>query len=123
MYGFEMIDIHLWEELFSQKLRKENEPISQGHKNLAAAIQKVTEDLFLTLARHTKEITYSENLCLSGGCALNCAAMGKIKDSGLFSTVFVPFAPGNDGCAIGAAIALYGLLDKSVTFEPVSPYL
>lgn len=123
MYGLEMIDIPLWEKLFGLKSRKGNEPISEGHKNLAAAIQKVTEDLFLSLAQHTKEITHSENLCISGGCALNCAAMGKIRDSDLFSNVFVPFAPGDDGCAIGAALAFYGLLDKHTTIEPVSPYL
>lgn len=123
MYGLEMINIPLWEKLFGLKSRKGNEPISQGHKNLAVAIQKVTEDLFLLLARHAKKITHSENLCLSGGCALNCAAMGKIRNSGLFSNVYVPFAPGDDGCAIGAALAFYGLLYKHTTIEPVSPYL
>lgn len=51
-----MINIPLWEKLFGLKSRKGNEPISQGHKNLAAAIQKVTEDLFLLLARHAKKL-------------------------------------------------------------------
>ena len=74
MYGLEMINIPLWEKLFGLKSRKDNEPISQGHKNLAAAIQKVTEDLFLLLARHAKKITHSENLCLSGGCARTAAS-------------------------------------------------
>lgn len=123
MYGLEMIDTSLWEDLFGLKSRKVNEPISQEHKNIAAAIQKVTEDLFLALAQHAKDITHSENLCFSGGCALNCAAMGKIRDRGLFSHVFIPFAPGDDGCAIGAALAFYGLFDGSATFKPVSPYL
>lgn len=123
MYGLEMIDIPLWESLFGIKSRNPKEHISQGHKNLAAAIQMVTEDILLKLVRHTKEITNSENLCISGGCALNCAAMGKIKGSGLFSNVFVPFAPGDDGCAIGAALAFYGDADSHARIEPVSPYL
>lgn len=104
------------------KKRGTNDKIDQSHMNLAMAIQKVTEEILLNLAKHAKKITNSNHLCISGGCALNCSAMGKIKASKIFDTVSVPFAPGDDGGAIGAALYLYSLLDCNI--QPiVSPYL
>lgn len=122
MYRLKMIDEHIWENLFGLAKRQPNEEISQSHKNLAAAIQHITEKIFLLLARHVKEITHSNRLCISGGCALNCAAMGKIQEQRLFEDVFVPFAPGDDGGAIGAALYLAALMDEPCV-QKVSPYL
>lgn len=122
MYGLKMIDNHRWEKLFGISRRKQTEDICQAHMNMAAAIQSVTEEILLKLAKYTKEITGSKRLCISGGCALNCAAMGKIKESGLFDAVFVPFAPGDDGGAIGAILYLYTLIGNNKV-EKTSPYL
>ncbi len=122
MYGLKMIDDKKWENLFGITKRKQTEKINYSHMNMAAAIQYVTEEIMLKLAKHTKEITGCKRLCLAGGCALNCAAMGKIKESGLFDEVFVPFAPGDDGCAIGAALYLYALIGNN-KIDKVSPYL
>lgn len=122
MYGLKMINEKKWERLFGIKKRGTNDKIDQSHMNLAMAIQKVTEEILLNLAKHAKKITNSNHLCISGGCALNCSAMGKIKASKIFDTVSVPFAPGDDGGAIGAALYLYSLLDCNI--QPiVSPYL
>ena len=52
----------------------------------------------------------NENLVLSGGCALNSLANGKLSESKIFKNVFVPFCPGDNGGSIG--VALY-LLKKS----------
>ena len=49
--------------------------------NIAASIQKVTEDIILKLVKHLKKITKEDNLCLAGGVALNCVANGKILES------------------------------------------
>lgn len=122
MVGLRMVDERVWTKLFGISKRRPNAPIAAVHKNLAAAIQNVTEEILLKLATHIKSLTNSNNLCVSGGCALNCAAMGRIKASGLFANVFVPFAPGDDGGAIGAALAFYALVPSKRNILNVSPY-
>lgn len=122
MVGLRMVDDRVWAKLFGIAKREANTPIKAEHKNLAAAIQYVTEEIFLKLTTHIKSLTQCDNLCISGGCALNCAAIGKIKASGLFSKVFVPFAPGDDGGAIGAALAFYAILSGKRCMSSVSPY-
>lgn len=122
MVGFRMVDDRVWTKLFGIAKREANSPIKAEHKNLAAAIQNVTEEIFLKLATHVRSLTRCNNLCVSGGGALNCAAMGKIKASGLFSNVFVPFAPGDDGGAIGAALSFYTLALGKRCMSNVSPY-
>lgn len=121
MYGVKMINVHKWEKLFKMQQRKELE-LTQAHMNLAAAIQHVTEKIIFRLARHAKDITNSENFCISGGCALNCAAMGTVKDSGLFKRTFIPFAPGDDGGSIGASLLFNSLLGNS-SAKSITPYL
>ena len=122
MVGLKMVDAHVWAKLFDITKREANTPIKEEHKNLAAAIQNVTEEIFLKLVSHIKSVTQCDNLCIAGGCALNCAAIGQIKASGLFSDVFVPFAPGDDGGAIGAALAFYALASGNRCVSDVSPY-
>lgn len=122
MVGLRMVDDRMWAKLFGIAKREANTPIKVEHKNLAAAIQYVTEEIFLKLTTHIKSLTQCDNLCISGGCALNCAAMGKIKASGLFSNVFIPFAAGDDGGAIGAALAFYAIVSGKRCKSSVSPY-
>lgn len=122
MVGLRMVDDHVWTKLFGIAKRETGTPIMAAHKNLAAAIQNVTEEIFLNLATHIKSLIQCDNLCISGGCALNCAAMGRIKASGLFSNVFVPFAPGDDGGAIGAALAFHALASGERNMLSISPY-
>lgn len=122
MVGLRMVDDHMWTKLFGIAKRETNAPIRTEHKNLAIAIQNVIEEIFLKLATHIKSLTQCNNLCISGGCALNCSAMGKIKGSGLFSNVFVPFAPGDDGGAIGAALAFHALMSGKRYMSDISPY-
>jgi carbamoyltransferase len=54
-----------------------------------------------------KDLTGSDNICLSGGVALNCVANGKILHHQLFKNIYVPSSPGDSGCAIGAALYTY----------------
>ena len=122
MVGLRMVVDHVWANLFGIAKRETDAPIKTEHMNLAAAIQYVTEEIFLKLAAHIKALTKCNNICISGGCALNCAAMGKIKASGLFSGVFIPFAPGDDGGTIGAALAFYALASGKRCMPNVSPY-
>lgn len=122
MVGQRMVDDHMWTKLFGIAKRETNAPIRTEHKNLAIAIQNVIEEIFLKLGTHIKSLTQCNNLCISGGCALNCSAMGKIKGSGLFSNVFVPFAPGDDGGAIGAALVFHALMSGKRYMSDISPY-
>lgn len=122
MYSLKMVDDNVWASLFGIECRDKGTQITTHHNNLACAIQCVVEEICLRLAKHAKEITGLENLCISGGCALNCAAIGVIKQSRIFANVFVPFAPGDDGAAIGAALAVSSLY-RPVPKVNVNPYL
>ena len=85
--------------------RRPDGPAEQVHADLAAAVQERTEQVMLHLARRARELTGSRRLCLGGGVAANCVAVGKIVEAGIFDEVHVPPAPGDSGTAIGAALA------------------
>lgn len=86
------------------KPRRPHEPVEQVHRDLAAALQERTEQVVVHLARRARRVTGSRRLCLGGGVAANCAAVGEIVWAGLFDEVHVPPAPGDSGTAIGAAV-------------------
>ena len=103
-------------ELFGGHARRTEEPLTQKHMDLAASIQKVTEDIMLKLTRAAAKQTGQRNLCLAGGVALNCVANGKILRDGAFERVWIQPASGDAGGALGAALsAHYGLLDQPRT--------
>lgn len=114
MYSDTMVDDQKLERLFGIHKRNEGEEITASHQNLALAIQLLTEDIFCKLASTVKNITGNSNLCISGGCALNCAANGEILKNHLFDNVYVPYAPDDSGCAIGAALACSTMVDKDI---------
>ncbi|MGH3978441.1 MAG: carbamoyltransferase family protein [Pseudonocardiaceae bacterium] len=99
--------------------RRQGEPVEQVHQDLAAALQERTEQVMLHLAQRARRTTRSGLLCVGGGVAANCVAIGKIVEAGLFDEVHVPPAPGDSGTAIGTATALHmdrtGLLPTAVT--------
>lgn len=76
----------------------------QHYADVAASIQKVTEDTLLGLARRAHEQTGSKRLCLAGGVALNCVAVARLVAEGPFESVYVPPDPGDAGGAVGAAL-------------------
>ena len=96
-----------WKALFGIGPRKaESEDVTQAYMDMALAVQRVTEDVVLRLARTAQELTGSENICLAGGVALNCVANGKLLRSGLFQGVWIQPASGDAGGALGAALAV-----------------
>lgn len=105
--GLRMARDAKWKKLFGFARRDSETPIGQHHCNLALAIQKVTEEAVMNLAKHAREITGSENLCLAGGVALNCVANGKLRNSGIFQDIYIQPASGDAGGAIGGALAAY----------------
>ena len=71
------------------------------------AIQKVTEEIVIKMAAHLKENSGQENICLSGGVALNCVANGKLEEAGIFKNIYIQPAAGDAGGALGAAFSVH----------------
>ncbi len=95
-------------ELFGAKVRdSKTELLAPFHMDIAASIQKVTEEVMLRLARSLRREHGLDNLCLAGGVALNCVANGKILRDGAFSNIWVQPAAGDAGGAVGAALAAW----------------
>ncbi len=96
--------------LFGQKPRNsEDDKISQFHMDMAASVQKVTENIMLTLSKSLKEEYKINNLCLAGGVALNCVANGKILKEKIFKNIWIQPASGDAGGSLGAALAFWYL--------------
>jgi len=94
--------------LFGQKPRDSKiEQLTQFHMDIAASIQKVTEDIMVKLARSLKKEYQISNLCLAGGVALNCVANGKILKEKIFDNIWIQPAAGDAGGSLGAALALW----------------
>jgi carbamoyltransferase len=72
--------------------------------DIAASVQRVLEDTLVDVARALHEETKLPDLCFGGGVALNGAANARILAESGFERVFVPPAPGDAGCALGAAL-------------------
>tara|TARA_Y100000294_G_scaffold25447_1_gene21640 strand:- start:823 stop:1839 length:1017 start_codon:yes stop_codon:yes gene_type:complete len=77
--------------------------------DLAASIQKVTEEVVLRLTRGLARETGMDNLCLAGGVALNCVANGKVLRDGAFKNIWIQPAAGDAGGALGAALTAHHL--------------
>ncbi|NQX96440.1 MAG: carbamoyltransferase [Flavobacteriales bacterium] len=105
--GLRMIKDKKWEKLFGFPTRKPEAEFEQIHCNLGLAIQMITEEVVLKMAKEAKKLTGSENLCLAGGVALNCVSNGKLINSNIFKNVYIQPAAGDAGGALGAAQAAY----------------
>ncbi len=95
-------------DLFGQKARdSKKEKLTQFHMDIAASIQKVTEDIMIKITKSLKDEFNIPNLCLAGGVALNCVANGKILKEKIFDNIWVQPAAGDAGGSLGAALALW----------------
>lgn len=104
--GLRMVHDHKWKELFGIGRREAEADLEQVHCNLAIAIQKVTEEVVIKMAREAKRITNSDYLCMAGGVALNCVANGKLLEEKIFKEIYIQAASGDAGGALGAALAV-----------------
>ena len=97
-----------FDDLFGQKPRDpQNEKITQFHMDIAASIQKITEEIMIKLAKSIRKDYGIKNLCLAGGVALNCVANGKILKEKIFDNIWIQPAAGDAGGSLGAALALW----------------
>ncbi|MFN7669531.1 MAG: carbamoyltransferase [Planctomycetota bacterium] len=105
--------------LFGMPPRPSESQLEQVHMDLAASIQKVTEDVMLKTARHARKVTGKKHLCLAGGVALNCVGNGVILREGPFEKIWIQPAAGDAGGALGAAqLVWHNLLGKPRTVKP-----
>jgi len=79
-------------------------PEGQRHADVAASVQLVLEEVLVDLARQLQRETGLDTLCLGGGVALNGVANARILRESGFRNLYVPPAPGDAGCALGAAL-------------------
>ena len=95
-----------WELLLGFSARRPDEPLTQVHQDLARSGQQLVEDLLSRIATHIHGKYHLPNLVIAGGVGLNSVANWKIQKLGLFQRVWIQPAPGDDGGALGAAMAV-----------------
>ncbi|MBU1869076.1 MAG: carbamoyltransferase [Candidatus Omnitrophica bacterium] len=96
-----------FDKLFGAPPRKPETKIAQREMDIAASIQKVTEEIVLRIAKHVHKTTGMDKICLAGGVALNCVSNGKILRAGHFKDIWVQPASGDAGGAVGAALLIW----------------
>lgn len=94
-------------KLFGIKPRKSETELKPVHTDIAKSLQVVTEEIILKIAKNVRKVSGEKNLCLAGGCALNCVANGKILKEGIFDNIWIQPASGDAGAALGAALWAY----------------
>ena len=98
-----------FDALFGGPPRTPETELTQREMDLAASVQKVTEDIVIELARGIAKETGERNLCLAGGVALNCVANGKLLREKIFNKIWIQPAAGDAGGALGAALSTWYL--------------
>ena len=98
-----------FDALFGGPPRKPETELTQREMDLAASIQKVTEDIVVELAQGIAKETGERNLCLAGGVALNCVVNGIILRRKIFDNIWIQPAAGDAGGALGAALSTWYL--------------
>jgi carbamoyltransferase len=99
-----------FDDLFGGPPREPESELTQREMDLAASVQKVTEEVVIKLARSIAKSTGQKNLCLAGGVALNCVANGKLLREKSFENIWIQPAAGDAGGAVGAALGVYFIM-------------
>ena len=116
--------------LYAQKMidtfgpaRQTGEELSQKHKDIAASVQKVCEELILHILNHLQKRTGLKNICIAGGVAQNSVANGKILENTKFENLYIPSAGHDAGISMGCAMYFYNhVLKQSRTPAIYSAY-
>jgi carbamoyltransferase len=99
--------------------RKKEDPLSQYHKDMAASVQRITEELIFHLLQHLQENTQLKNVCVAGGVAQNSVANGKLTRHTAFKNVYIPSAGHDAGISMGAALFVHNQVLKQPRAKPV----
>ena len=92
-----------FEALFGPRRVPESE-LTERAKDVAAALQQVTEEAALAVVRHLHRLVPSKNLCMAGGVALNSVMNGRVVREGPFERIFIQPAANDAGAALGSAL-------------------
>jgi carbamoyltransferase len=110
-------------EMFGPQ-RQRDEPITDWHRDLARALQTVTEETMIHVARGISRYSASRNLCLTGGVALNCVANARLLEDTDFERIWVPPCASDTGSPLGSALWHYHqTLGRPRSFELAHAYL
>ncbi len=105
-------------------IRKPHEEVTQKHKDIAASLQKITEEIIFKMLNHLHKETKMDNLCMAGGVALNSVANGKITKNTPFKKVWIQPAASDAGTSLGAAAYAYNtILGNKRRYAMKSAYL
>ncbi len=126
LFTYEYSDTHMFNEKLGMLIglpnRLPEDPLTQDHKDLAASVQSIYERYFFNLLKYSSSLSSSRNLCLSGGCAYNGTANGKILKRTKFKNLYIPPAPSDAGSAIGCALR-YSYSTSGDRVDNSNPYL
>lgn len=89
------------------KARQKGEELTQFHKDMAASVQRFTEELIFHILTALQKRTGLKNVCIAGGVAQNSVANGKITTRTPFTHVYIPSAGHDAGISMGAALYVY----------------
>ena len=106
-------DFRMWSSKFETKFgkpRKSDEPVLKRHRDIAASIQTITEQILFAMLNHLATSTKEKNLCIGGGVALNALANGKMYENTPFKKIHILGTAGDSGAAIGSALYTHAML-------------
>lgn len=83
---------------------------NQRYADIAASIQKVTEEILLKMVKHACAQSGTNKICMAGGVALNSVGNGRILNETGIQDLFIQPAAGDSGGALGAALYVYHVL-------------
>lgn len=111
-YGEDHIPVvaPLYSEYMVEKfgaVRQKGEELTQYHKDMAASVQRITEELIFHILNHLQKRTGLKQVCIAGGVAQNSVANGKITRNTTFDKVYIPSAGHDAGISMGAALYVY----------------
>jgi carbamoyltransferase len=116
-YGLRMTN-GAFDDFFGGPPRKPESWMNEREFDIAASVQKVCEEIVLTMARYIHGETGLDRLCMAGGVALNCVANGRVIRETPFKQLFVQPAAGDAGGSVGVAHWLYNILEKQPRGRP-----
>lgn len=120
---FRCEDYSRLEEIFGQR-RERGTPIEKRHRDMAAGLQGITDEIALHMAQYLYDATHCKNLCVSGGVGLNCVTNTALSEKSNFDHVFVQPAANDAGTALGAAFHIWcAILNKPRKYVMKNAYL
>ncbi|NIO20670.1 MAG: hypothetical protein GTN76_08005 [Candidatus Aenigmarchaeota archaeon] len=119
---FQMPSKKFTEEFGSARIPESK--IEQKHMDIAASLQKITEEILFKMLNHLYDLTKTDNLCMAGGVALNSVANGKITKNTPFKKVYVQPASTDAGTSMGVAFFIHNsILGKDRKYVLNSAFL